>query len=41
MCIRDRYQYVPEEVLAQDALPISDADKKRFFQTLAEDVFRL
>jgi 5-carboxyvanillate decarboxylase len=35
------YQYVPEEVSAQDALPISDADKKRFFQTTAEQVFRL
>jgi len=35
------YQYVPEEVSAQDALPISDADKKNFFQTTAEKVFRL
>ena len=35
------YQYVPEEVLAQDALPISDADKKNFYQTIAERVFRL
>ena len=35
------YQYVPEEVLAQDALPISDADKRNFYQTIAERVFRL
>jgi 5-carboxyvanillate decarboxylase len=35
------YQYVPEEVTAQDALPISDAEKKNFFQTTAEQVFRL
>lgn len=35
------YQYVPEEVSAQDALPISDADKKNFFQSTAEQVFRL
>ena len=35
------YQYVPEEVLAQDALPISDAEKKAFYQTTAERVFRL
>jgi 5-carboxyvanillate decarboxylase len=35
------YQYVPEEVLAQDALPISDTDMKNFYQTIAERVFRL
>jgi 2,3-dihydroxybenzoate decarboxylase len=35
------YQYVPEEVSAQDALPISDADKKNFFQSTAEQVFKL
>jgi 2,3-dihydroxybenzoate decarboxylase len=35
------YQYVPEEVLAQDALPISDAEKKAFYQTIAERVFKL
>lgn len=35
------YQYVLDEVRAQDALPVSDADKKKFFQTIAEKVFRL
>jgi 2,3-dihydroxybenzoate decarboxylase len=35
------YQYVLDEVRAQDSLPISDADKKRFYQTTAEQVFRL
>ncbi len=35
------YQYVHDEVRAQDALPISDADKKAFFQTTAERVFSL
>jgi 2,3-dihydroxybenzoate decarboxylase len=35
------YQYDPNEVIAQDNLAISDADKKRFFQTNAERVFGL
>jgi 2,3-dihydroxybenzoate decarboxylase len=35
------YQYDPAEVAAQDALEISDADKKKFFQTNAETVFGL
>jgi 2,3-dihydroxybenzoate decarboxylase len=35
------YQYVPEEVLVTDDLPISDADKKKLYQTNAERVFRL
>ncbi|HET9977622.1 MAG TPA: amidohydrolase family protein, partial [Burkholderiaceae bacterium] len=35
------YQYAPEEVLALDAMAISDADKKAFFQTNAERVFGL
>ena len=35
------YQYVLDEVRAQDNLPISDADKKKFYQTIAEQVFRL
>ena len=35
------YQYVPEEVTAMDALPMSDEDKKKFFQTNAERLFRL
>ncbi len=35
------YQYVPDEVRAQDALPISDAEKKNFYQSIAERVFRL
>jgi 2,3-dihydroxybenzoate decarboxylase len=35
------YQYDVEEVHALDALPISYEDKKKFFQTNAERVFRL
>jgi 2,3-dihydroxybenzoate decarboxylase len=35
------YEYVAEEVRTQDALPISDEDKKKFYQTTAERVFKL
>ena len=35
------YQFVPEEVNICDALPMSDADKKKFFQTNAEKLFKL
>ena len=35
------YQYVPEEVTAQDQLPIGAAAKKAFFQDIAEQVFGL
>jgi len=35
------YQYVPEEVKIQDALPMSDADKRKFFQSNAERLFSL
>jgi 2,3-dihydroxybenzoate decarboxylase len=35
------YQFVPEEVAATDAIPISDGDKKKLFQLNAETVFRL
>jgi 5-carboxyvanillate decarboxylase len=35
------YQYVPEEVAAMERMPLTDADKKAFFQTNAESVFRL
>jgi len=35
------YQYVAEEVLASDALPMNAAEKKQFFQTNAEQVFSL
>jgi 5-carboxyvanillate decarboxylase len=35
------YQFVAAEVTATDDLPISAADKKRLFQTNAEEVFRL
>ena len=35
------YQYVADEVRAQDALPLSAADKRKFFQTNAEAVFGL
>jgi 2,3-dihydroxybenzoate decarboxylase len=33
------YQFEPEEVATTDHLPISDADKKKLFQTNAERVF--
>jgi 5-carboxyvanillate decarboxylase len=35
------YQFVPEEVKVTDDLPISDADKKKLYQTNAEKVFSL
>ena len=35
------YQFVPEEVRVTDELPISDADKKKLYQTNAENVFGL
>lgn len=35
------YQFVPEEVLVTDKLPISDAEKKKLYQTNAERVFAL
>jgi 2,3-dihydroxybenzoate decarboxylase len=35
------YQFVADEVRTSDALPISDEDKKKFFQTNAERVFKL
>jgi 2,3-dihydroxybenzoate decarboxylase len=35
------YQFVPEEVKVTDDLPISDADKRKFYQTNAERVFAL
>jgi 2,3-dihydroxybenzoate decarboxylase len=35
------YQFVPEEVKVTDDLPISDADKKKLYQTNAEEVFGL
>jgi 5-carboxyvanillate decarboxylase len=35
------YQYEPDEVVAMDALPISDAEKKAFYQSNAEAVFKL
>jgi 2,3-dihydroxybenzoate decarboxylase len=35
------YQFVADEVRDQDNLPISLADKRRFFQTNAETVFKL
>lgn len=35
------YQFVPAEVAVTDNLPISDADKKKFYQTNAEAVFAL
>jgi len=35
------YQYVPEEVMEQDQLPLSAADKRLFFQGNAERLFSL
>jgi 2,3-dihydroxybenzoate decarboxylase len=35
------YQFVPEEVKIADALPMSDLDKKKFFQLNAEKLFNL
>jgi 2,3-dihydroxybenzoate decarboxylase len=35
------YQFVPEEVAVTDNLPISDANKKKLYQTNAEAVFKL
>jgi 2,3-dihydroxybenzoate decarboxylase len=35
------YQFEAREVAAQDAMSMSDADKKAFFQTNAERVFGL
>jgi 5-carboxyvanillate decarboxylase len=35
------YQFVPEEVAVTDNLPISEADKKKLYQTNAEQVFAL
>jgi 2,3-dihydroxybenzoate decarboxylase len=35
------YQFVPDEVKVTDDLPISDADKKKLYQTNAERVFAL
>lgn len=35
------YQFVPEEVQVTDTLPISDADKRKLYQSNAERVFRL
>jgi 5-carboxyvanillate decarboxylase len=35
------YQYVPEEVRIQDNLPMSEADKRKFFQLNAQRVFSL
>lgn len=35
------YQFVPEEVKVTDDLPISDADKKKLYQSNAEQVFSM
>ncbi len=35
------YQYVPVEVKVQDTLPMSAEDKRKFFQSNAEKLFRL
>lgn len=35
------YQFVPEEVKVTDELPISDSDKKKLYQSNAEEVFAL
>ena len=35
------YQFVPDEVKVTDGLPIGEAEKKAFYQGIAESVFRL
>ena len=35
------YQFIPEEVQVTDELPLSDADKRKLYQTNAERVFSL
>jgi 5-carboxyvanillate decarboxylase len=35
------YQYLPSEVTVSDELPMSDADKKKYFQTNAERLFKI
>jgi 2,3-dihydroxybenzoate decarboxylase len=35
------YQFIPEEVAVTDNLPVSDAEKKGFYQDIAEAVFRI
>jgi 2,3-dihydroxybenzoate decarboxylase len=35
------YQYLPSEVTVSDNLPMSAADKKKYFQTNAEKLFRI
>jgi 2,3-dihydroxybenzoate decarboxylase len=35
------YQYLPAEVTVSDELPMSAADKKKYFQTNAEKLFRI
>ena len=35
------YQFVPEEVRVTDELPVSDAEKRAFYQGIAESVFGL
>ncbi len=35
------YQFEPDEVALSDGLPMSDEEKKRFFQTNAEKIFHL
>lgn len=35
------YQFVPDEVKVTDELPVSDADKRKLYQTNAESVFSL
>ena len=35
------YQFVPEEVAVTDGLPITDEDKRKFYQLNAERVFKL
>ena len=35
------YQFEPDEVIATDAVPLSEVDRKRLFQTNAERVFSL
>jgi 2,3-dihydroxybenzoate decarboxylase len=35
------YQYLPSEVTVSDELPMSAADKKKYFQSNAEKLFKI
>jgi 2,3-dihydroxybenzoate decarboxylase len=35
------YQFLPSEVTVSDELPMTAADKKKYFQTNAEKLFKI